>query len=524
MLSAMLAGQALAQTQINNDGACPAAELLLIGDTLYGTAIHGGGSGRGTIFAVKADGTTFTTLHSFTGNNGMNPYAALTLFGDTWLYGTADCGGNTGEGTVFRLSTNGYGFVPAHHFSATAGAGATNQDGAEPYAALTLLGGTFYGTTEEGGTGGAGVVFTVRSDGTGFTNLHNFAASSLAGSNRINIDGAGPRSVLLLSSNILYGTTSAGGASGSGTVFAIGADGNGFSNLYTFGPRAADSAGIQTNRDGANSYAGLVLSADTLYGTTLVGGSAGNGTVFAIRTNGTGFRVLHSFAALVNQTNGDGAMPHAGLVVAGNTLYGTAQYGGLGGNGTVFAVNTDGTGFSALHSFSLLTFSGTVGTNNDGSYPYASLVVSSNTLYGTTLFGGTAGNGAVFALKTDGSEFQNLHSFSPLSATMPQLTVARSGTNVVLSWPVGDNPDLVYSLQSIYDLRASWYYVSYEAYPTNGHYVVTMPALAPQNFYRLNSQPLQINGCLYCPWDSMCVDGICYSTCRGLCRDGPGAF
>ena len=77
-----------------------------------------------------------------------------------------------------------------------------------------------------------------------------------------------------------------------------------------------------------------------------IGGSSGNGTVFAVNTDGTGFTTLHSFTG-----GSDGADPNAGLILSGNTLYGTASHGGSSGNGTVFAVNTDGTGFTNLHSF-----------------------------------------------------------------------------------------------------------------------------------------------------------------------------
>ena len=60
-------------------------------------------------------------------------------------------------------------------------------------------------------------------------------------------------------------------------------------------------------------------------------------------------RVLRT--CIVSRHNSDGANPRAGLILSGNTLYGTASNGGTSGNGTVFAVNTDGTGFTNLHSF-----------------------------------------------------------------------------------------------------------------------------------------------------------------------------
>ena len=81
----------------------------------------------------------------------------------------------------------------------------------------------------------------------------------------------------------------------------------------------------------------------------------GNGTVFAINTDGTGFTNLytvlrHGSPAIILPTATE-AIPHAGLILSGNTLYGTAYDGGTYGNGTVFAVNTNGTGFTNLHSF-----------------------------------------------------------------------------------------------------------------------------------------------------------------------------
>jgi len=88
------------------------------------------------------------------------------------------------------------------------------------------------------------------------------------------------------------------------------------------------------------------------------------------------------FTNLYNFTGGsDGASPEAGLILSGNTLYGTARPGGSSSNGTVFAVQTDGTGFTNLHSFTAM--SGSLSTNSDGAAPYAGLILLGNTLYGT---------------------------------------------------------------------------------------------------------------------------------------------
>ena len=116
-----------------------------------------------------------------------------------------------------------------------------------------------------------------------------------------------------------------------------------FTVLHTFTAASGPNA---TNSDGANPSAGLILSGNTLYGTAVYGGSSGWGTVFAVQTNGTGFTATYHFTG-----GSDGANPYAELILSGNNLYGTARKGGSSGAGTVFAVNVDGTGFTVLHGF-----------------------------------------------------------------------------------------------------------------------------------------------------------------------------
>jgi uncharacterized repeat protein (TIGR03803 family) len=266
------------------------------------------------------------------------------------------------------------------------------SDGAQPFAGLVLATNTLYGTTLLDGIAGHGTVFAVHADGSGFRTLYSFSASG---------DGLYPQSTLLPSGNTLYGTTHYGGGANNGTVFALNTGGSAFATLHNF----TTSPG-QTNSDGANPAAGLILSGGTLYGTAVYGGNSGYGTVFALNTNGTGFTALHTFSALSgsSQTNSDGANPYGGLVLSGKSLYGTTELGGDSGLGTVFVMNADGTGFKTLHAF--------MGGPNEGARPLAGLILSGNTLYGTTLQGGSSDRGTVFALNTDGSGFETKHSFS----------------------------------------------------------------------------------------------------------------
>src|SRR5690242_17556371 len=102
------------------------------------------------------------------------------------------------------------------------------------------------------------------------------------------------------------------------------------------------------------------------------------------------FTTLYSFSATTPSDclpNSDGAEPTAGLILSRNTLYGTASQGGDSGDGIVFAVNTDGTGFSPLYAFSAQSSFCGEGTNSDGASPNA-VLLSGNTLYGTAQYGG----------------------------------------------------------------------------------------------------------------------------------------
>jgi uncharacterized repeat protein (TIGR03803 family) len=195
----------------------------------------------------------------------------------------------------------------------------------------------------------------------------------------------------------LYGTTSAGGSgtfncvTGCGTVFKVDTAGN-ETVLYDF-------AG---NKDGATPlYGGLFRdSSGNLYGTTSVGGAAGNGTIFKV--NPTSKERAVSFAG-----GKSGGFPAAGLVPDGaGNAYGTTQYRGTGcppyGCGTVFKVNSAGK-VTVLYSF--------LG-GSDGANPVSGLVRDSvGSFYGTTLNGGASNAGTVFKIDPTGKETV-LHAFT----------------------------------------------------------------------------------------------------------------
>ena len=99
--------------------------------------------------------------------------------------------------------------------------------------------------------------------------------------------------------------------------------------------------------DGANPAAGLIVSGNVCFGTTSLGGNEGAGTVFSVGTNGTGYTVLKHFGA----DSGDGKYPQADLILFNDVLYGTTQGGSELSYGTVFKIRTDGSGYMVLKKF-----------------------------------------------------------------------------------------------------------------------------------------------------------------------------
>jgi uncharacterized repeat protein (TIGR03803 family) len=201
--------------------------------------------------------------------------------------------------------------------------GSANSDGANPADGLVLSGNTLYGAATDGGSNGNGTLFSFITDSSVFTLLYTFEAEA----NGTNLAGELPRGGLVLGGGTLYGTAANGGTNGKGTLFAISTNGGPISALHTFFGAA----------DGANPQASLALSGNVLYGTTSAGGANDRGTVFAVPTNGAFLATLYTFSRLVAATNQDGASPNAAMILSASTLYGTTEFGGTG-NGVIFGL------------------------------------------------------------------------------------------------------------------------------------------------------------------------------------------
>lgn len=319
-----------------------------------------------------AGAQAFTLLYSFHGGFGEYPLAGVIVDSRGNIYGTTSEGGAHGMGTVFKVTASGSETV-LHSFKGG------RSDGNFPIAGLVRdAAGNLYGTTAEGGAAGYGTVFKMEEDGEE-TLLYSFGESEK--------DGKYPAAGLLLDTEgNLYGTTQEGGASGYGTIFELNENGD-ETVLHSFDGYP---------RDGQYPIAGLIQDKEgNLYGTTEIGGTFSDGTVFKLdkERNET---VLFSFTGMAG-----GSYPFGGVVrdSAGN-LYGTTAYGS-NEFGVVFKLDAVGRE-TVLH-----TFSG----GADGGFPSAALVLDSKgILFGTTEFGGVNGAGAVFSITEDGKETV-LHSF-----------------------------------------------------------------------------------------------------------------
>ena len=283
--------------------------------------------------------------------------------------------------------------------------------------------GALYGTATPITSVAGGVIWRAAVDGSEVRTLYQLTPD----------DAVGPGSGLTVGSDgLLYGTTKFGRGSevaGAGSIFKIAPNGTGFAIIFRFAPITSTNAELSPiNTNGAYPEAELIEGHDgMLYGAARTGGTNGTGTLFRIARDGTGFQVLHTFAANTSAANSgltvtvDGAAPTGQLVQdADGVLYGTASSGGNNGRGTVFRINADGTGFQVLHHFSAAAFTEGVAKNDDGTLPFGGLVDGNDGfLYGMASQAGRNGFGVIFAIKPDGSEFNTLHTFSNTDGARP---------------------------------------------------------------------------------------------------------
>jgi len=200
------------------NGQFPMGSLILDGTYLYGMTNIGGAYYKGTIFKLTTDGPGFQRIYDFSGPpNGQLPSGSLISDG-TFLYGLTTGGGTHNMGIIFKIKPDGSGYVKLFDFDGTA-------NGQSPTGSLLYDNTFMYGMTQSGGANNKGTVFKIKPDGSGFEKLLDFDGIS---------NGSDPLGSLIYDGTFLYGMTNGGGTHDRGTIFKIKSDGTSYTKLWDF--------------------------------------------------------------------------------------------------------------------------------------------------------------------------------------------------------------------------------------------------------------------------------------------------
>jgi len=340
-----------------SNGEYPSGTLISDGTFLYGMTRYGGVNSFGTIFKIKTDGTGYIKLLDFAGaSNGKFPLGSLVSDG-VFMYGMTSQGGTVNNGTIFRIKTDGTGFIKLMDFTGTA-------NGSVPNGTLFFNGTLLFGMTSTGGTYNHGTIFKIQTDGTGYIKLLDFDNAT---------NGGDPVGSFVSDGTYLYGVTNTGGAFGLGLVYKIMPNGTGYVDILDLG--FAFPEGYSPN--GSLLYDGTFL-----YGMTNFGGTNYDGTIFKVKPDGTGYMRIFSFIDPIF-----GSKPRSNLISDGTFLYGMTSDGSASGDGVIFKIMPDGSLYEKLYECMIFT---------DGRYPSGGLFSDGTFLYGVTGIGGLSDMGVLF--------------------------------------------------------------------------------------------------------------------------------
>jgi uncharacterized repeat protein (TIGR03803 family) len=318
---------------------------------------------------------TLSTLASFNLGNGANP---LIRDSSGNFFGTTNGGLH---GTVFELPAGSHTIKTLVSFN--------NANGDHPRGALIRdSNGNLFGITSGGGQFGDGTVFELPAG--------SFVIKTLASFNIIDLNGFNPTALIRDSSGNFFGTTQAGGTFGLGTVFELPAGSHTIKALASF-----DGSGA----DGKNPSGLIRDSSGNLFGTAVSGGTSNDGTVFELPAGSSTIRALASFRGF------NGTSPLAGVIRDGNgNLFGTAEVGGLFGEGAVFELPAGTHSIIALASFD----------RTNGERPRGALIEdSTGDFFGTTSEGTPFNDGTVFELPAGSHTIKTLATFDGANGAKP---------------------------------------------------------------------------------------------------------
>ncbi len=388
--------------------------ILASNGKLYGITSEGGSSNEGTLFCMDIDGSNYSILVHFAGNSKGNNPKGLIQGSDGKLYGNTHGGGVNAGGVIFRLNLDGSGYEIIHEH--TFGNGYNSQ---QPI--FQADDGKLYGVINNGMAihnvinqvfpnpiPSSDVIFRLNPDGTSYEEIYHF--------NNTIADGLAVYCGFMQANNgKLYGLTEWGGINNQGVIFSLNLDGSGFQKLIDFD-------GINK---GAKSANGSLMQASDgkIYGVTSQGGVTNDGVIFRLNVDGSGFQKLLDFGFSTSQTYGNQGVSF--LEAPDGKLYGTNYNGGNDGNGKIYSINKDGTGFQSIFDFST--------TNGIG--VWRKLIYYNNRFYGITNRGG------IFYLGYPNLNWNLGGTVFTFKVSPPSVT-SISSTNSNNTYKIGDNIDI----------------------------------------------------------------------------------
>ena len=337
--------------------------------------------------ALAAPAQTLQVLHTFTGGaDGGGPAAGITFDQQGRMYGTAVYDGSHNLGVVYRLVREGEGWV----FSPIYSFGSQQHDGNEPFARV-LFGpdGLLYGTTRIGGTKNEGTVFSLQPPPTACKAVLCQWIETVLYSFTGGADGRNPEygDLAFDQAGNIYGTTSLGGSPGVGAVFKLTPSDRGWTESVIWS--------FTGGSDGERPYSGVLFdSVGNLYGTTNFGGQYGYGTVYELSPTQSGWTETTLYSFNINDGPGSGGL----IWDAHGNLFGITGGGSHGESNSLAYELTPQNGawsFSPLNNFGDLSAG-----------PVATPTFDSNgNLYGPLPSGGSDQNGEIFRLTPSGNQW-----------------------------------------------------------------------------------------------------------------------
>ncbi len=296
------------------------------------------------------------------------------------FWGTTAYGGTGNAGVIFSMKSDGTGYQARHNFF-------VDKPGNGPLFAPAILNDTYYGVTEMGGRHDFGVLYSFNKTTKVYTLLHEFKIE----------EGIRPFSNVVIINNKIYGTTYDynNGLVKPGVIYEYDL----ITNVYSIKKIFTNYSGAVL---GAHPAGTLTVFNGKIYGSTLDGGSGIAGSLFEYDPGTDAFRSLFGFG----YSNGgypNGKSPNGGMVLYNNALYGTSGYGGANGAGVIFKFDLTTNSFTKLADFG--------GTGN-GAQPTDGMTLYNGIFYGLTGYGGTTGSGTVYSFDPATNALTFLQQFS----------------------------------------------------------------------------------------------------------------